>query len=575
MSAITADVPAGTASRGPGRVLQPRIDIAIRLVVAWHVVAALVFGWIAWNIFGAIWQLESLPRTAIGVASVVGIVANLAAAVLLARSHRRGRMLSFTVNYLTLIVVIVLLFQSLNLASFLDDFAAAFNAAFLPFIGMAVAVAWLVLARRLEARLSDGQRTDVPGWLTTTVAAMRWVGIGAIAVFGVAWLVRLEPWNLASLLVEKFGESPGINTAYTVALVALLWCTITMWSQRAAMRFDTSAEQLESQSGWLFLSPNLIGFLLFFAGPLIFSLVISFYDWNGLTTPTFVGFGNYTETLGLTVAGTADELPAGYEDILGAPFGVIGASDPLFWRSISNILQFLILAVPLAVIPALVLATLINTGYRGTKVFRTIFFVPAVAGVIGVTLIWKQMLNSTVGFVNWFVGWVNGIVNAMVPGDPMPVPVEIGWLSDPSVALYAVVLVFAWSQFGFNTVLFTAGMQGIPKELHEAAMLDGAGAWRRFFSITLPSLRATTFFVVASTVILALQLFDIVYALNQPNPVGFPDNATLTPVVYLYQLGFQQNAFGQASAVAWILFILIFSLTLLQFRRQRRYAEET
>ena len=191
------------------------------------------------------------------------------------------------------------------------------------------------------------------------------------------------------------------------------------------------------------------------------------------------------------------------------------------------------------------------------------------------TLIWKQMLNSTVGFVNWFVGWVNGIVNAMVPGDPMPVPVEIGWLSDPSVALFAVVLVFGWSQFGFNTVLFTAGMQGIPKELHEAAMLDGAGATRRFFSITLPSLRATTFFVVASTVILALQLFDIVYALNQPNPVGFPDNATLTPVVYLYQLGFQQDAFGQASAVAWILFILIFSLTLVQFRRQRRYAEET
>jgi multiple sugar transport system permease protein len=118
-------------------------------------------------------------------------------------------------------------------------------------------------------------------------------------------------------------------------------------------------------------------------------------------------------------------------------------------------------------------------------------------------------------------------------------------------------------------------MQGIPRELHEAAELDGAGPWRRFFSITLPSLRATTFFVVASTVILALQLFDIVYALNQPNPVGFPDNATLTPVVYLYQLGFQQDSFGQASAVAWVLFILIFSLTLVQFRRQRRYAEET
>mgnify|MGYP000738736275 CR=1 FL=1 len=106
-----------------------------------------------------------------------------------------------------------------------------------------------------------------------------------------------------------------------------------------------------------------------------------------------------------------------------------------------------------------------------------------------------------------------------------------------------------------------------------AARTLGAGPLDRFFSITLPSLRATTFFVVASTVILALQLFDIVYALNQPNPVGFPDNATLTPVVYLYQLGFQQNAFGLASAVAWVLFILIFFFTLAQFRRQRAEVE--
>jgi ABC-type sugar transport system permease subunit len=574
VTAITADRPSRIAPRGPGRVLQPPVGVAIRLVLAWHVLAALGFAWIAWNIVGAVWQLESLPRTAIGAGAAIGIVANLWAAALLARSSPRARMTSFTVNYLTLILVIVLLFQSLDLAAFLDDFAASFNAAFLPFIGMALAIAWIVLARRLASRLTDSNRTDVPTSLTATVTAMRWIGLVALAGFALLWLWQLEPWSLATLLAEAYTPSAPLNTVYVVMIVILLWCSITMWAQRTAIYYDTPSDKLESQAGWLFLSPNLIGFLLFFAGPLIFSLVISFYAWDGITSPTFVGLGNYVETLGLTVASSADALPAGYEDILSAPFGVIGASDPLFWRSISNIIVFLVLAVPLAVIPALVLAVLINIGYRGTKVFRTIFFVPAVAGVIGVTLIWKQMLNSTVGFVNWFIGWVNGIVNLFVPGDPMPQPVEIGWLSDPSVALFAVVLVFGWSQFGFNTVLFTAGMQGIPRELHEAAELDGAGPWRRFFSITLPSLRATTFFVVASTVILALQLFDIVYALNQPNPVGFPDNATLTPVVYLYQLGFQQDSFGQASAVAWVLFILIFSLTLVQFRRQRRYAEE-
>jgi ABC-type sugar transport system permease subunit len=574
MSAFTADRPVRSAPRGPGRVLQPPVGVAIRLVLAWHIVAALVFSWIGWSIVGAVWQLESLPRTAIGAGAAIGILVNLIAGLLLARSNGRGRTMSFTVNYLTLILVIVLLFQSLDLAAFLDDFAASFNAAFLPFIGMALAVAWVVLARRLATRLTDANRTDVPASLTASISVMRWVGLAALVVSGLLWLWKLEPWSLASLLAAAYGPSAALNTVYMVAIVILLWCTITMWAQRTAVHFDTPADKLESQAGWLFLSPNLIGFLLFFAGPLVFSLVISFYAWDGITSPTFVGFGNYIETLGLSVASAADELPAGYEDILTAPFGVIGASDPLFWRSIGNIVVFLVLAVPLAVIPALVLAVLINIGYRGTKTFRTIFFVPAVAGVIGVTLIWKQMLNSTVGFVNWFIGWVNGVVNVFVPGDPMPQPVEIGWLSDPSVALLAVVLVFGWSQFGFNTVLFTAGMQGIPRELHEAAELDGAGPWRRFFSITLPSLRATTFFVVASTVILALQLFDIVYALNQPNPVGFPDNATLTPVVYLYQLGFQQDSFGQASAVAWVLFILIFSLTLLQFRRQRKYAEE-
>jgi len=230
-------------------------------------------------------------------------------------------------------------------------------------------------------------------------------------------------------------------------------------------------------------------------------------------------------------------------------------------------------AVPFAVIPALVLAVLINTGYPGTKAYRAVFFIPSVAGVIGVTLIWKQMFNSSVGFINWVISQMDKFINIFLPGDPLPTNLETGWLSDPNVALFAVVIVFAWSQFGFNTVLFTAGLQGISRELYEAAELDGANAWQRFLNVTIPSLRSTTFFVTATTVILCLQVFDIIYALNQPNPVGFPNNATLTPVVYLYQLGFQQDEFGLASAVAWLLFIVIFGLTLLQFRRQRAEAE--
>lgn len=551
------------------------IGVTIAAVIVWHLVFAAVCGWALVNIAGAVWRLEALQRTAIGTGAAIGLGVNLLAALLVWRGVRLGRTLSFTVNYLALVLAIIALFQSLDLASYGDRLAGAFNRAFLPFVGLAIAAAWIVVARRLSGRIHASSSDSLPGWIPRVASVMQWIGLVAGAVFALWWLWSLDLPLLASEFGAAFAPSAATNAALVVG-VALTWLAArAMWSTRMAQHFGVRSDQLEAQSGWLFLSPNLIGFVLFFAGPLIFSLVISFYEWNGITDATFVGLNNYTQTLGLNVASSDAALPTGYEGILTLPFGVLGASDPLFWRAIGNILVFLALAVPLAVVPALVLASLIDIGYRGTKAFRTIFFVPAVAGVIGVTLIWKQMLNSTVGFINWFIGWFNGVVNAVLPGDPLPQPVEIGWLSDPSVALFAVIIVFGWSQFGFNTVLFTAGMQGIPRELHEAAELDGAGPWRRFFSITLPSLRATTFFVVASTIILALQLFDIVYALNQPNPVGFPDNATLTPVVYLYQLGFQQDAFGKASAVAWVLFIIIFTLTLVQFRRQRRYAEES
>lgn len=563
------------AGRSRPRLPQPSLAMTLLLVIVWHAVLALVCGWALFNVAAGIWSLESLPRTAIGIGSTIGLVANLAAALLVWRGIRVGRTLSFTINYLGLLLAAIVLFQSLDGAALIDAFATAFNKAFLPFIGLAIAFAWLMLGRRLATKLDDDSGRVIPAWLPIVVRVMRIIGIAGLVVFGLLWAWSLDLPVLISAIVTAFTAATVSNTLLVIAMVIFVFAAKAMWSSRTAARFDESGARLEAQAGWLFLSPNLIGFLLFFAGPLVFSLFISFTEWNGITEATFVGLDNYAKTLGLSFADSVGSLPAGYGEVASLPWGgVLGASDPLFWRSISNILFFMLLAVPLSVVPALILATLIHTGYRGTKVFRTIFFVPAVAGVIGVTLIWKQMLNSTVGFINWFIGWANGVINLVLPGDPLPDPVEIGWLSNPQVALIAVVFVFAWSQFGFNTVLFTAGMQGIPRELHEAAELDGAGALRRFFSVTLPTLRATTFFVVASTVILALQLFDIVYALNQPNPVGFPDNATLTPVVYLYQLGFQQDAFGRASAVAWVLFIVIFTLTLLQFRRQRKHAEE-
>jgi hypothetical protein len=193
MSATTVD---GTALLSlPGRILRPPVRVSILIVVIWHVVAALAFAWIAYNIFGAVWKLDSLPRTIIGIGASVGIVANLGAAVLLVRSNRRGRMASFTVNYLTLIFVIVLLFQSLDLASYLDDFAASFNQAFLPFIGLAIAVAWIVVARRRKARRAHTAPADAP--LRCSRSPPRCDGSDSLPLScsGLAWLWLLKPWT--------------------------------------------------------------------------------------------------------------------------------------------------------------------------------------------------------------------------------------------------------------------------------------------------------------------------------------------------------------------------------------------
>jgi ABC-type sugar transport system permease subunit len=438
-------------------------------------------------------------------------------------------------------------------------------------------VAWWVVAARVRKRILGGEDEVAPNEAANRqlklIGWFKIVGQVLVVIGSIVFLIQFNPlWILFLAISSLFAPN-------SLALVALLLAIFSGLQLRAllspsmTLALNSSQSEEEKISGWLFVAPSIIGFLAFLAGPLAYSFVMSFFKWDGINTPTFIGLENYADTLGLEIASTRTELSVGYFQIAEF-FGVsLGAMDPLFWRSLTNILIFLLTAVPLSVIPALLLSTLIEQRLPGSKVFRAVFFIPSVAGVIGVTLIWKQMLNSTVGFFNYAIGEINAFLNFFLPGDPLPTRVEIGWLSSEQWALAAVVVVFAWSQFGFNTVLYIAGLQSVPKELYEAAELDGASAFQRFWNVTIPALRPTTFFVTATTVILALQLFDIVYALNQPNVVGFPNNATLTPVVYLYQLGFQQNDFGKASAVAWLLFALIFAFTLLQFNRQRKQTE--
>jgi ABC-type sugar transport system permease subunit len=300
---------------------------------------------------------------------------------------------------------------------------------------------------------------------------------------------------------------------------------------------------------------------------------VSLSDWDAFSEPIFVGLQNYLDILALQVVVLDDPsvllapgLERGFSEVLRIGSVVIAAQDRLFWIALRNILVFCLIAIPMAVIPALFLASLLNSRVRGIRFFRAVYFIPSVAGIVGIAIIWQQLLDQSVGWINYGITSVIGFMNSTF-GLSIEDP-KIAWLNDPVTALPIIAVVFAWTTVGFNSILFLAGLQGVPADLYEAATIDGANRWQRFINITLPSVSATTFFVVATTTILAFQLFTEPFILTG----GGPNNATLTPVMYLYNAGFQNFEFGYASAIAWVLFGLIFIFTIVQYRRQRAEA---
>ena len=324
--------------------------------------------------------------------------------------------------------------------------------------------------------------------------------------------------------------------------------------------------------GWFMLAPNILGFLFFFAGPLLLSFYLSFTNSSVGQVPQVTGVNNYARLLSLEVKVLGDDDPAaqnalsfGYAVVREFDFGnnrlVIGAKDRLFWVSLFNTLLYCAMLLPLAIIPALVMSLILNSSLPGMQFFRAVYFLPSVAAVVGTALIWRWLYTPTTGFISYAVTEVTGFL-----GVPDP---EIQWLSDPRVVLISVVLLAAWQVVGYNTVLFLAGLQGIPRSLYEAAEIDGANPWQRFRNVTLPMLGPTTFFVLITTMVTGLQAFNEPYALFPSRPV--PENAT-TLVYYLYTVGFNQFNFGYASAIAWVLFIIIFAFTFVQFRLNRSQA---
>jgi multiple sugar transport system permease protein len=267
------------------------------------------------------------------------------------------------------------------------------------------------------------------------------------------------------------------------------------------------------------MSPAILGILIFTLGPVIASLFLSFTEYNIITDPQWVGLANYTELF----------------------------QERLFWQAFRVSAIYSVVSVPLNLGFALGLAVLLNHKMRGMMIFRSVYYLPTVISGVGVAMLWRWLFNSEFGLINVLLAKVG------ISGP--------AWLLDEQWALSALIITSMWS-VGGTTLIFLAGLQGIPQELYEAAEIDGAGRWSQFRSITLPLLSNVTFFNLVLGIIGALQVFTDAFVITR----GGPNQATLFLAVYLYQHAFLYLNMGYASAIAWFMFLLVMVLTLLVFK---------
>lgn len=288
-----------------------------------------------------------------------------------------------------------------------------------------------------------------------------------------------------------------------------------------------SFKQRETRVAWLFLAPSFVGFLIFVFGAVIFSFILSFLDWDMITAPRFVGLGNYIRLF---------------------------TKDSTFLLVLKNTVIFVLGTVPSRVILGLLLALALVKKVPLRAFFRAAVFFPVIVPTVAAAMVWRWIFNADFGLLNDLLYRI-GISN-------LP-----QWLADPEWAMVAIIILSVWKDVGFSTVLFMAGLQGIPETLYEAAKIDGASQHQIFWKITLPLLSPTTFFVVVINVISSFQVFDQAYVLTG----GGPGNATNTLVYYIYSNAFQWFRMGYASAIAWVLFAIIFVATFIQFKYQRKW----
>lgn len=275
-----------------------------------------------------------------------------------------------------------------------------------------------------------------------------------------------------------------------------------------------------------FIMPNLLGFAIFTLIPIIFSLALAFMHWDGSNNVSWVGIENFQRLM----------------------------DDETFWIALHNTLIYVAATVPLTLMASLGLALLLNQPLIGRDIFRTIFFFPYVASLVAVAVVWNLLFFPSAGPVNEFLRAV-GVMNPP------------RWAASVDWALPTVIMASIWKGMGYYMVIYLAALQGIPHILYEAAEIDGANAWQKFRYVTLPMLTPATFFISVMLTISSFKVFDLIMVMTG----GGPGRATNVLVIHTYNTAFRQFEFGYSSAIAMVLFVLVLSITIVQFQMERRW----
>lgn len=291
------------------------------------------------------------------------------------------------------------------------------------------------------------------------------------------------------------------------------------------------SQLIEQRYSYLFIAPVIILFSVFVFIPVVASFFLSFTKYNIVSPPQWLGWGNYRQ---------------------------IFFADPRFWRALANTSLYVLGVVPICIWISLLLAVAIDQKIRFKNFYKAMFFMPVITSVIAISVIWKWL----------FAGGKFGLVNYWLVKFGIS-PVD--WIMSPTWTLPAIMIMSIWAGLGYNMILILAGLQTIPSTLYEAAEMDGAGAWHKFWRITLPLLRPTLFFVLIMSLINCFQVFEQVYIMTAGTTegVGGVLDCALSLVAYLYEKGFQNFEMGYASAIAYILFGIIFVITLINLKVSR------